>query len=38
MWHAWERREMTAFLCENVTESDRLEDLGLEGSIILTVY
>ena len=29
---------MTAFLCENLTESDRLEGLGLDGNIILTIW
>jgi len=38
MWYAWERREMTEFLCENLTESDSLEGLGLEGDIILNAF
>jgi hypothetical protein len=35
MWHACERSEITAFLCESLRESDRLQRLGLEGNITL---
>jgi hypothetical protein len=33
---AWERREMhTVFWLENLRETDHLEDLGVDGNIIL---
>lgn len=36
MWHAWGREGVhTAFWLGNLGERDRLEDLGIEGMIIL---
>jgi len=36
MWHVWERSEMhTDFSWGHLKEGERLEDLGVDGTIIL---
>jgi hypothetical protein len=36
MWDVWQTREtLTRFWCEDLREEDHLEDLGVEGRIIL---
>jgi hypothetical protein len=36
MWHVWEREEVhTRFWCEHLRKKDHIEDLRVNGSIIL---
>jgi hypothetical protein len=36
MWHIWQQREMhTVFLYKNVKERDHLENVGIDGRMIL---
>jgi hypothetical protein len=38
MWHVWKTEEVhTGFWCGALMEGDHLEDLGIDGSIILKV-
>jgi hypothetical protein len=39
MWRTWERREQyTQLWWENTTIRDHLEDLGVDGRIILKIF